>query len=137
MSKTQQRPRLCSAENSQFVLVTGGRIWHCFLPPMTHQIHAPVKKRLFSLCADDARLLRASRSDTFISIVFRMLVSTGRSARSYLSCSHTMKHPRTLHFRAFFGTWDTILGILDGPSTALWRLMVRSSRKATTFAQSG
>ena len=99
-----------TSQIQQFVLVTGGRIWHCFLPPMTHQIHAPVKKRLFSPCADDARLLRASRSDTFISIVFRMLVSTGRSARSYLSCSDTMKRPRTLNFKAFLGTWTTIFG---------------------------
>ena len=45
--------------------------------------------------------------------------------------------PRTLYFKAFFGTWDTILGVLDGPWTALWRLMVPLSRKDATLSQSG
>ena len=54
----------------------------------------------------------------------------------YFSCSDTLRLPRTLYFKAFFGTWDTILGALDGPWTELWRLMVPLSRKRSTLSQS-
>ena len=54
----------------------------------------------------------------------------------YFSCSDTLRLPRTLYFKAFFGTWNTILGTLDGPWTALWRLMAPLSRTGATLSQS-
>ena len=36
----------------------------------------------------------------------------------------------------FLGTWDTILGALDGPWTALWRLMAPLSRTGATLSPS-
>ena len=55
----------------------------------------------------------------------------------YFSCSDTLRLPRTLYFKALFGTWNTILGALDGPWTALWRLMVPLSRQGAALSQSG
>ena len=54
----------------------------------------------------------------------------------YFSCSDTLRLPRTLYLKAFFGTWNTILGALDGPWTALWRLMAPLSRTGATLSQS-